>query len=193
LILEKGQNGEVTKGLITQHCFNMVKGLIFDLDQTIVNTSAAEELRKQRNWQKVYSLIPSFILYNGFYEVFNVIKSHAIRCCIVTTSPSVYAKKVVSHFNIPIEFIVDYFTTTQKKPHPDPMIKALELLKLAKHEVISFGDRAIDIKSSNAAGIRSVACTWGTCEMDELLQSRPSFIISNPTDIIPLILNFRIN
>lgn len=162
----------------------MYKGIIFDLDQTIVDSTIAEVYRKQRNWSRVYSLIPSFKLYNGYNDVFTFIMTNKIRCCIVTTSPSIYAQKVVSYFKIPCEFIVDYFATANKKPHAEPMLKALELFGLTNREVISFGDRAMDIISSNSANIISVACTWGTKEKDALLNAHPSLTIHKPSDIL---------
>jgi phosphoglycolate phosphatase-like HAD superfamily hydrolase len=169
----------------------MYKGIIFDLDQTIIDSTIAEVLRKQRVWNKVYPLIPSFKLYQGFGDVFSFILTNKIRCCIVTTSPGTYANRVISHFRIPCEFVLDYFSTTNKKPHPDPMAKALELFKLKNQEVISFGDRAMDIYSSNSASIKSVACTWGTNEKDALFNAHPSLIINHPSEIIPIIKNLK--
>ena len=52
---------------------------------------------------------------------------------------------------------------------------------------ISFGDRVIDIQSSNAAGVESVACFWGTREKTELVKSCYSHAIVNPTEILTLI------
>lgn len=46
------------------------------------------------------------------------------------------------------------------------MLKALELMQCSAKETISFGDRVIDIQASNAAGIESVACFWGTKEKE---------------------------
>lgn len=48
------------------------------------------------------------------------------------------------------------------KPHPAQMLKALDLMGVSAKDAISFGDRVIDIEASNAAGIESVACFWGT-------------------------------
>lgn len=164
-----------------------VKGIIFDLDQTIVNSSIAEPHRKSRNWSNVYSLIPQFQLYNGFDLVFKRIKELMLPCCIVTSSPRVYTEKVVNHFRIPCNYIVDYFATSRRKPYPDPMYKALELLYLKPHEVISFGDRAMDIQSSNSANIKSIACTWGSNEKNELINANPSIIINTPSDILGIL------
>lgn len=165
----------------------MIKGIIFDLDQTLVDSSIAEINRKNREWSKVYSLIPSFNLYNGFIDIFNQINNEKLSVCIVTSSPGTYAKKVVNHFNIPCDFIVDYFATNYRKPHPSPMLKALELLKLEKEEVISFGDKKIDIISSNNAMIKSVACLWGSNERELLIDSNPSFVINLPIEIASII------
>ena len=35
-------------------------GVIFDLDQTLIDSSIAETERKRRNWKGVYELIPKF-------------------------------------------------------------------------------------------------------------------------------------
>ena len=165
----------------------MYKGIIFDLDQTLVDSKIAEQFRRERNWSKVYSLIPSFILYDGLNDVFKYIRSNGIKVCIVTTSPGTYVNKVISHFNIPCDAVVDYFSVKPIKPHPNQMYKALELLDLKNQEVLSFGDRGADIISSNSASIKSVGCTWGSQEIENLKSSKPDYIISEPKFILNLI------
>lgn len=67
------------------------------------------------------------------------------------------------------------------------MLKALELLGCSAKEAISFGDRVIDIHSSNSAGIESVACFWGTKEKRDLLRSGYTHAIVKPSEILTLI------
>ena len=67
------------------------------------------------------------------------------------------------------------------------MLKALEVLGCDAKSAISFGDRVIDIQSSNAAGIESVACFWGTKEKAELLRSDYTHAIIKPNEILTLI------
>lgn len=168
---------------------NKVKGIIFDLDQTLVDSNIAEEERQKRNWNEVYSMIPFFRLYDGFNEVFKFIKENEIKVCIVTNSPKIYAEKVLKQFQIPYNCIIAYHDVKKRKPDPEPMIKAIELLKVNVSNVISFGDRVIDIQSSNNANITSIACYWGSLEKEKLNKSGYSKMIKRPIDIIDLLIS----
>ena len=63
----------------------------------------------------------------------------------------------------------------------------MELMGIEAKEAISFGDRVIDIQASNAAGVESVACFWGTKEKGDLLRSGYSHAIVRPDEILTLI------
>ena len=72
----------------------MKKGIIFDLDQTLVDSSIAEPYRG-KNWGKVNELIPSFILYDGFEAVFDFIRINEIKVAVVSTAVSNYVNNVL--------------------------------------------------------------------------------------------------
>lgn len=164
-----------------------MRSIIFDLDLTLVDSTIAEQARKERNWSYVYSLIPQFKVYEGLEEVFVIIRKHSIKTCIVSTSPRPYIEKVIAQFNIPCKYIVSYHDAKSIKPHPAQMLKALEVMGEPCEKVISFGDRVIDIQASNAAYIESVACFWGTKERKELINSEYRHAIVKPSEIITLI------
>lgn len=164
-----------------------MRKVIFDLDQTLVDTTSLEGLRRARKWNDVYSLIPQTVLYDGMRDVLDVLEKHAIPVVIVSTSPRAYIERVVKHHNIPVKAIIGYHDVVDIKPAPEAMLKALECLGCSPKDAISFGDRAIDIKASNAAGIESVACFWGTQEKRELLHSGYTHAIVSPMEILTLI------
>lgn len=165
----------------------MSLSLIFDLDQTLVDSSLAETHRKNRNWSTVYELIPSFRLYDGMRVVLDTLQYNHIEICIITTSPGKYAKMVLKHFNIPYKHLIDYFSVANRKPHPESFIKAIKLMECDCNAMYSFGDRAIDIEASIAAGVKSVACTWGSNEIELLSSSNPTLIINHPSEILVLL------
>ena len=165
----------------------MRKNIIFDLDLTLVDTTLAEPYRSKRDWNGAFAVIPQCTVYEGLSEVFDIINKFGIKTCIVSTSPRPYVERVVQQFKLPINHIVAYHDAKPIKPHPAPMLKALELIGCDAQNAISFGDRAIDIQSSNAAGIESVACFWGTKEKAELVKSGYTHAIIKPSEILTLI------
>lgn len=165
----------------------MRKNIIFDLDLTLVDTTLAEPYRSRKDWNGAYSVLPQCSVYEGLNEIFDVIRKYGISTCIVSTSPRPYVEKAIQQFNLPINHIVAYHDAKPIKPHPAPMLKALEILGCNAKDAISFGDRVIDIQSSNSAGIESVACFWGTKEKAELLRSGYKHAIVNPSEILSLI------
>jgi len=156
----------------------MRKNIIFDLDLTLVDTTVAEPYRSKRDWNGAYSVLPQCSVYEGLQDIFDAIRKFDIKTCIVSTSPRTYVEKVVQQFNLPINHIVAYHDAKPIKPHPAPMLKALEVLGC---------DRVIDIQSSNAAGIESVACFWGTKEKKDLISSGYTHAIIHPREILTLI------
>lgn len=164
-----------------------MRNIIFDLDLTLVDTTCLESLRHNRSWQEAYRCIPETSIYEGIEIVMDIIKKHTIPCAIVSTSPRTYVEKIVAHYDFPIQHIVSFHDAKPIKPHPAQMLKALELLGCPAKKAISFGDRVIDIDASNAAGIESVACFWGTKEKSDLLRSEYKHAIIRPKEILTLI------
>lgn len=168
-------------------------GIIFDLDLTIINSSIAETPRKNRVWSEVYKLIPKFTLYDGIIDAMTILLNNEIKICIVTSSPGSYCSKVLSHWHIPYDYTVCYHDTTNKKPHPEPIIKAVQHLKVAPSNILSLGDRDIDIIASNQANVPSVACLWGAEDTNTLINSKPKFTINSPSELIELATKFYPN
>lgn len=134
---------------------------IFDLDQTIVDSSIAEEYRERRDWHKVYSLIPCFKLYEGIEEIFEILHENGEKTCVVTSSPSRYCTAVLDYFGIAVDALVCYHDTKFHKPYPDPIVKAIDLLQESPEKIVSVGDAEIDIIASNKAGVISCLACWG--------------------------------
>lgn len=162
-----------------------MKGIIFDLDLTLVDSTIAEDARSHRDWFLVYSLIPRFFLYPGIDEAFQFIRSnrHRYIVSIVSTSPSSYVSRVVNYFNMPIDTIVGYHDAP-RKPSPAGMLLAMQRMGTLPNDTVSFGDQAKDIQASKAANVQSVACLWGTKEVSLLRQSYPDAMISAVSEML---------
>ena len=137
-------------------------GIILDLDQTLLDTSIAEQYRRARNWKKVYDLIPMFKPFGNLIEIVGDQVDKGLSACIVTNSPESYCRKVVDYWAIPVSNMVCYHDTRRHKPHPEPFLLALGKMKLGNNCAISFGDKNDDVIASKRAGIDSVLCSWGS-------------------------------
>jgi HAD superfamily hydrolase (TIGR01549 family) len=167
-----------------------MKGVLFDLDNTLVDTSIASQELKDERWADAEKLIPRFKLYDGIRELFDFLQQYNICTGVVSTSPKEYCKKVLDYFSISCGCIVGKQDGVHDKPNPDPMLKALKDLKLEKWNALSIGDRAKDIHSSKMAGIVSVGCLWGSQEVERLKGAFPEFVINHPVELIPIVTDF---
>ena len=69
-----------------------MKAIIFDLDQTLVDSRHIEHLRRSRQWSIVYQKIPAILAYDGINEVLSVTRDNGIKLAIVSSSPSSYVQ-----------------------------------------------------------------------------------------------------
>jgi phosphoglycolate phosphatase-like HAD superfamily hydrolase len=153
-----------------------LKAIIFDLDQTLISSEAAESLRSQRKWDQVYEMIPQLTPFEGIASLLKCLAMLEIKSAIVTSSAGPYCRKVISHWGWNIDTTVTFYDTDKRKPEPDPILKALSNLDLSPQEVISIGDLPKDIISSKRAGVFSVASLWGVSDPKPLLQEKPDLV-----------------
>ncbi|MDX9692278.1 MAG: HAD-IA family hydrolase [Acholeplasmataceae bacterium] len=73
------------------------------------------------------------------------------------------------------------------KPAPDMLYRALDILKVAKNEVVFVGDSDTDIITAQNADILSVGVTWGFRDKDVLIDHGAKYIINNPSELISLL------
>ena len=168
----------------------MVTSLIFDLDNTLVDSSLALSARSRRAWQEVYSLIPRFTLYDGMVELCDLIRTNNYNTCIVSTSPKRYVEKVVRYFDLPFSTIIG-FHDAKIKPAPDAMYLALRTMGAKALETISFGDKCNDMIASNIAGIPSAACIWGSDEKERLLLTPSTYRFHSPKEVYQFLNGIR--
>ena len=159
-------------------------GVIFDLDQTIINSEIAEVYRNNGNWARVYSLISEMKIYSDMIQIIESLKRKKINVVIVTSSPRPYCEAVVKHWEIPIEknMIVAYRDTLAHKPSPEPYYKAMTLMNSATN-IVAIGDDSKDIIAAKRAGIISIGCTWGSKNINSLRESNPDYIVEDTVEI----------
>ena len=163
--------------------------VLFDLDLTLINSMAAEPLRRQRRWQQVYALIPLLVPYPGINELLTDLHVLEATLGIVTSTPRSYCQRVIRQWRWPIDASVCYHDTRRHKPDPAPFQEALSRLNTTAAHAISVGDSASDVIASKRAGICSVAALWGALDHTELLLAKPDIVCESVADLRKILLS----
>ncbi|HAG8827733.1 TPA: hypothetical protein GE161_21470, partial [Escherichia coli] len=160
---------------------NTVEAILFDLDNTLINTNSLQEYRESTNKQPLTDeQLSTTKLYPKTKTILDKLKQNNITLGIVTNSPRRYALDILEHHNIKDFFdtIVTYNEVGPDgiKPSPKGINLALSNLKLnSNNNILFIGDDAKDINASYAAGIKPLAPAWAS---KEFIGQMPAAMIS---------------
>lgn len=86
-----------------------------------------------------------------------------------------------------VDTIVGADSTERHKPHPEPVLTALERLNAPPHRALFVGDSVHDMYAGNAAGVTTVAALWGPFTKQELAPSAPGYYLDRVRDLPRLV------
>ena len=109
------------------------------------------------------------------------LRSAGIKVAVVTSKRRVSVEMALNNFP-DLRNVVDRFVTmedtNEHKPHPEPLWRGLELLGgVPKEEAAYVGDSPFDVEAAKAAGLTSVAVSWGAFSEDRLREAEPDHLV----------------
>lgn len=112
------------------------------------------------------------------------------RLSVVTTKTGAYTTPLLEHMKIDtfFEHVTGREHVENPKPHPEPILKTMELMKVNtnEHNIWMVGDTKLDLLAANDAQIKSVAVLCGYGKKEELQQYTPH-ITNNSLEAVALI------
>jgi pyrophosphatase PpaX len=116
----------------------------------------------------------------GVEESLSRLRSAGIKVAVVTSKRRLSVQMALKNFP-GLHNVVDRFVTledtTQHKPHPEPLLRGLELLGAPKERAAYVGDSPFDVQAAKAAGLTSVAVSWGAFSEDRLREAEPDHLV----------------
>jgi len=86
------------------------------------------------------------------------------------------------------EAVVTADMTDRHKPDPAPVLKALELLESEPADAAFVGDSPYDIAAGKAAGVFTVAVSWGKIHPEErLLEAGADVLVHSPKELLDVL------
>lgn len=207
------------------------KGILFDLDGTLIDTNELilhtfdytfekvlqrkipreelvstfgkplEDIMNAYSRELAQELLTTYRAYNQqmhdhFVTVFPTVpqtltqlKALGLKLAIVTSK-----KREIAQHGLDFCQLAHYFDvfitpedTNEHKPHPEPALKALDVLGLSAKETIMVGDSPYDIICGAQAGCKTAAVTYSVYDRPLLAAHHPDFWLDSLADILPII------
>ena len=132
-------------------------------------------------------------VFPGMNEVINSIEYRGIPWGIVTNKSKRFAVPLLEKLKLfdRASCVVCGDTTTEKKPHPEPINYALSLLNIQNTKRSFYiGDSKKDVDAAKSAGISSIACTFGYInEDDDPKEWYADYLIDQPSEMLKILNN----
>ena len=131
----------------------------------------------------------------GVDEALNRLRTAGVRIIVVTSKRRRSVEMALEKFP-GLDLVVDLFVTledtTEHKPHPEPLLKGLELAgDVPKDSAVYVGDSPFDVQAAKAAGLRSVAVSWGAFSEDTLREAEPDHLVPDIDAVVDVLLKLK--
>ena len=155
-----------------------------DLLATREASRIEEALRLYRGRYSVTGLLENRV-YPGLAETLASLNTVGCRLFIATSKPSVYAQKIVDHFELTKYFVAVYGSDFDGRLEnkADLIRYLLDSEHLDARDTVMVGDRSHDMLGAKAHGLCAIGVTWGYGSRKELEDANADVICASPNEV----------
>ena len=139
------------------------------------------------NLRELSALIES---YPGMTGLISELAASGVGLGVATSKRRHAAELTLEHVDlggaIPVTVAMD--DTEVHKPDPTPLLLALERLGGVAADAVYIGDAVVDVRAAQAAGMASIAVTWGAGEVADLVAAGPDCVVHTVDELRALLL-----
>lgn len=114
--------------------------------------------------------------FDGVAEALAVLHGAGVKLGVCTNKPTVPSREILDILGLApfLQVVIGGGATPHLKPHPAPVVAALEALGVRAEETVFVGDSPNDAEAARAAGLRFVAVPFGyrRCTVEDLQADR---------------------
>lgn len=122
-------------------------------------------------------------------ETMAALKQLGLKIAVVTSKKRFSAERGLTNFGLEqyVDEVITPESTVMHKPHPEPALRAMELLSLHPEQTIMVGDSSYDILCGRRAGCRTALVSYSVVDMAELMTYQPDYILHTLQDLLPIV------
>jgi pyrophosphatase PpaX len=131
----------------------------------------------------------------GIDDALNRLRTAGVTVAVVTSKRRASVEMALERFP-GLDLVVDRFVTLEDtrehKPDPEPLLRGLELVgDVPREEAVYVGDSPFDVQAAKAAGLTSVAVSWGAFSEDTLRKADPDYLVPDIGAVVDLLLKLK--
>lgn len=169
-----------------------LRAVIFDLDDTLLDSSALRADRETHNWGKAFARldeVSEFEVADGepqVAELLRLARDRGLAVGVLTQSPQAYATALLRAHGMTADSMVSGSDQYPPKPDPTGLRALLAELGVAAADALLVGDSAVDFEAAAAAGVASTGVAWSRAAAVAWLHSWPDVAVAKPSRLVRL-------
>ncbi len=172
----------------TQDCLKFIGPSLKQTFDEITPGETDSMIMKYKEWNTAHhdELVNS---YDEVAETLEALHKEGIKLAIVSTKSREGLARGLKVLDVAhlFEVIIGSDDVTHVKPHPEPVLLALDKLGVKKEEAIMIGDNSHDIEGGKNAGVRTAGVAWSAKGESYLQQFNPDYMLHHMRDLLEIV------
>lgn len=127
--------------------------------------------------------------YEGILEMLEKLNAAGIKTAVVSNKFDAAVKELCKkYFGKRIPVAIGESENVKKKPAPDSVLRAMDLLHARKDKTIYCGDSDVDVQTAKNSGLPCIGVSWGFRDKALLEKEGADYIVDSPNELISLLL-----
>jgi phosphoglycolate phosphatase-like HAD superfamily hydrolase len=122
----------------------------------------------------------------GVVEALRTLRAAGVRSSVLSTNSSANIRRFVERHELDV--FDDIAGGVSMFGKARALRRWVARAGVPKERVVYVGDEERDVEAAHAAGIRSVAVTWGYADPGQLAARRPTHLVESPAQLVSLLL-----
>lgn len=157
-------------------------------EQPLDQETATELIRVFRTYYQTYEE-STLNVFPEIPHVLEILMKRKVPCFVVSSKKTAVVKRNLAAQNLVAFFeeIIGSDAVSHYKPHPEGINKVVTQYQFDPTRTIMVGDAIFDIQMGKAAGVKTIAVTWGSHDAKKLSADKPDALAEAPQDILDYI------
>lgn len=169
--------------------------IVFDLDETLLDTSMLREDRKARRWRELAARLDEVEAYSDADSRLQAaglpaqVKEMGYEVGVLTQSPRWYAERLLDAFEIPFDALITGSDGYAPKPDPSSLLAIAGEFDVPIEDCVMVGDDVADIRAAQSAGALGIGVAWSRRAPAAWRRHWPHMAVARPDRVIDALVN----